>query len=117
MTDNEIIKAWLVRVKDEFCAEVVFAETRGKAKSLALSTDCCEYAHFTDIEVHRLPQADKYYQKGKWHFDWYNPKDRLVLVKECNFVCDDETFELEDCLMCSARHYCDRYTDVEEKEY
>ena len=25
------MKAWLVREKDEFCATVVFAETRGKA--------------------------------------------------------------------------------------
>lgn len=30
------MKAWLVRKKDEFCATVVFAETRGKARALAL---------------------------------------------------------------------------------
>ena len=51
------MKAWLVREKDEFCAEVVFAETRGKARSLALSTDCCEDANFTDIEVRRMPEV------------------------------------------------------------
>ena len=42
------MKAWLVREKDEFCAEVVFAETRGKARALAKRADCCEDAKFTD---------------------------------------------------------------------
>lgn len=36
------MKAWLAREKDEFCATVVFAETRGKAKALALYTEACE---------------------------------------------------------------------------
>ena len=89
------MKAWLVREKDEFCAEVVFAETRGKARSLALSTDCCEDARFTDIEVHRMPHLDKYYKEGKWHFDWDNPQDRIVLVKECGFWCGEEAFEYD----------------------
>ncbi len=110
------MKAWLVRVKYEFCAEVVFAETRGKARVLAQSTDICEDAHFLDIEVHRMPNLDKYYKNGKWHFEWENPKDRLILVKEGGFICSDEAFEMEDCPTCSAKHYCDRYTDVEEEE-
>lgn len=103
------MKAWLVREKDEFCAEVVFAETRGKARSLALSTDCCEDANFTDIEVRRMPEADKHYKEGRWHLDWEDPQDRIVLVKECGFVCDYDAFYFEDCETCSAKEYCDRY--------
>lgn len=39
------MKAWIVRDKNDCCgAEVVFAETRGKARSLALCTDCCDSA-------------------------------------------------------------------------
>ena len=109
------MKAWLVRVKDEFCAEVVFAETRGKAKSLALSTDCCLDANFTDIEVRRQPQADKYYKQGKWHLDWEDPQDRIILVRECNFYCDDECFMLEYCEECSAKQYCDKYNDYKKE--
>ena len=41
------MKAWLVREKDEFCCTVIFAESRGKARSLAFSTECCENAEFT----------------------------------------------------------------------
>lgn len=107
-------KAWLVREKDEFCATVVFAETRGKAKSLALATDCCEDAHFLDIEVQRMPQADKYYKEGKTELHWFDPNDRLVLVKECGFYCDYDAFLTEDCTVCSAKAFCDRYTDVHD---
>ena len=111
------MKAWRVNVKDEFCVEVVFAETRGKAKTLALSTDTCEDAHFTEIEACRLPQLDKYYKEGKWHFDWENPKDRIVLVKECGFHCDSDYFDLEDCDLCSAREYCSLFKDKIQEQF
>jgi hypothetical protein len=105
------MKAWLVREKNEFCAEIVFAETRGKARSLALRGECCENAVFTDIEVHRQPQADKYYKEGKRRLDWENPKDRIALVKDCGFVCDYDAFDIGDCENCSAKEYCDRYKE------
>ena len=105
------MKARLIREKDEFCAEVVFAETRGKAKALASCCDCCENASFTDIEATRMKQADKYYKDGKWHLDWDNPKDRIALVKDCGFVCDYECLEWEDCEECSAKKYCDIYAE------
>lgn len=106
------MKAWLVRDKNEFCAEVVFAETRGKARALALSSECCENSRFTDIEAYRQPQADKYYKEGKWRLDWENPQDRIALVKDCGFYCDDEIFEFADCEACAAKQYCDRHTDI-----
>ena len=111
------MKAWIVREKDEFCALVVFAETRGKAKALAVHSELCEYADFTDIEAHREPKADKYYKEGKWCLDWLNPKDRIALVKDCGFMCDIDSFKLERCEECSAKQYCDRYKDhIEEEE-
>lgn len=105
------MKAWLVREKDEFCATVVFAETRGKARSLALYTDCCEDANFCDIEVRRVPQVDKYYKAGKTELDWNDPNDRLVLVKECDFMCDYDAFNIGECALCSAKEYCGEYQD------
>ena len=45
------MKGWLVRPKDSCGAEIIFAETRGKAKSLAMSTDCFSETDFVDIEV------------------------------------------------------------------
>lgn len=110
------MKAWYARVSGKHDATVVFAETAGKAKSVALSTDCCEYADFCDIEVRREPQLDKYYVDGKKEMDWSNPNDRIALVKECGIYCDTEYWEREHCVKCAANEYCDYYQDILESE-
>lgn len=69
------MKAWLARKKDEFCATIVFAETRGKAKALALHTETCEDADFIHIEVHRVKEADKYYKPGTAELYWFDAED------------------------------------------
>lgn len=110
------MKAWLVREKDEFCATVVFAETRGKARSRAMATDCCEDTPFCDIEVCRLPQVDKCYKDGKTEMDWFDPEDRLVLVRDCGFYCDYDAFQMGDCTTCSAKDFCGEYKRFMECE-
>ena len=110
------MKAWLVRKKDEFCATVVFAETRGKARSLAMSTEACEDTDFCDIEAYRKPQMDKYYEEGKKEMNWFNPKDQIALVKDCGFICSVDYFEEDDCNRCPAKEYCDKYQDYLESE-
>jgi len=100
------VKAWKVTEKDEFYSTVVFAETRGKAKSLALNTGCCGDVPFIDIEVSRFPGADKMYN-GRYEMDWDNQDDRLFLVKENGWRC--EYPEFEDCKKCIAKDYCDKY--------
>lgn len=105
------MKAWLVREKDEFCATVVFAETRGKAKVLAMHTEACEDAAFMDIEIRRVPQMDKYYTEGKKEMSWFRAPDRIALVKDCGFTCDNDAFNLEDCPFCPAKEHCDLYND------
>ena len=105
------MKAWRVKEAGEFCATVVFAETRGKAQALALCTYTCEDADFCDIVAYREPQMDKYYVEGKKEMDWENPQDRIALVKDCGFVCDTDYLEHEDCENCPAKEYCDQYKD------
>lgn len=105
------MKAYVVKVKDEFYSTVVFAESRGKARALALSTDCCEDAKFIDISVRRLPAADNQY-KGRFEMNWDNSEDRLFLVKECGWYCDSEYRNYASCDKCSAKQYCDVYSEV-----
>lgn len=102
---EDSVKAWFATETVNFGATVVFAETRGKAKSLALCTSCCEDVNFCDIEVRRAPQMDKYYAEGKTEMDWSDPKDRIALVKECGFYCRHPI--AEDCIDCPAREFCD----------
>ena len=105
------MKAWLVREKDEYGATVVFAETRGKARSLAQHTEACEDANFCDIEVRRMPDIDKYYTEGKLEMHWCNSEDRIALVKDGGFSCHPDFWEWEDCESCPAKEYCDKYLD------
>lgn len=107
------MKAWIVNPKYEFGSAVVFAKTRGKAKSFALCTSSCEDANFCDVEVSRAPEMDKYYAEGKTEMDWSDPKDRIALVKECGFYCEDPI--AEECKDCSAKEFCDEA--VQEKEH
>lgn len=105
------MKAWVVRDKNEFCATVVFAETRGKARALAMHTDCCEDTDFCDIDVYRRPNLDKYYVAGKKEMDWFKSQDRIALVKDGGFTCSPDYWEPEDCERCPAVEYCDMYKD------
>ena len=71
-------KAWDV-ANDEGWATVVFAETAKEAKTLAMSTDTCEYARFIDIRVNRFPEMDDH-DRGRTEIDWNDPEDRKALV-------------------------------------
>lgn len=107
------MKAWIVNEKYETASTVVFAETRGKAKSAALNTSCCEDVNFCDIEVSRAPQMDKYYTEGKIEMDWFDPQDRIALVKECGFYCEEPIAEC--CESCPAKDFCDEAVQKEEE--
>ena len=103
------MKAWLVRPKNEFYAEVIFAETRNKAKAKAQWCDGFECTEYIDIEAYRMPQADCKYT-GQFGLDFNNPEDRLFLVKECGFTCG-EYVDYSDCEDCSANEVCEQYKD------
>ena len=106
-------KAWLVREKGEFCATVVFAETRGKARERAMHTDACEDVNFINIEVYRLKDADKYYKPGKFELNWYNFEDRIAMVKDCGFTCIPDAHSAESCEVCPAKEFCDDYLEMD----
>ena len=82
--------------------------------SYTMRTEACEDVDFCNIEVRRQPQMDKYYFEGKTEMDWFNPDDRIALVKECGFYC--EYVELEWCEKCPAKEYCGHYQDYIESE-
>lgn len=106
------MKAWVVREKYKFYSAVVFAETSGKAKSIASGIDGFEHADFCHLEVRRVPRMDKYYKNGKIELDWSNQQDRIALVKYCGFYC--ERVEIEECKNCQAREFCSNWEESEE---
>ena len=87
---------------DEGYATIVFAENANVAKQIALHTEACEEAAYTDIRVHRLPATDKLY-KGRREIDWYNMNDRIVLVRDFSWACIYTSYECENC---PAKRWC-----------
>lgn len=106
------MKAWQANSEYSEGSVVVFAETAGKAKQIALKTDELSDEQYTDIRVNRLPKIDRFYKEGKAIVDWYEDKDiRLELVKEYNWGCLEPLVEC--CEACQAEKYCN-YSVLEE---
>lgn len=112
------MKAYAVFDKDGFppYSEVVFAETRAKAIYTALrdtdfSFDGCEY---TDMRARRKPMLDKYY-RGRSAMDWDNDDDRLVMIRKGGYVCDDDSFDPDECAKCVGKDYCSKYEEYQEE--
>lgn len=113
------MKAYAVFDKDGYppYSEVVFAETRAKAIYTALhdtdfSLEGCDY---TDMRARRRPVFDKYY-RGLSAMDWNTDDDRLVMVRDGGYVCDDDSFDPDECARCVGKEYCSKYEEYQEEE-
>lgn len=100
------MKAWIVKPRSEYYSTIVFAETRGKAKAIAMATDVCDGCKFTDIACYRMKEADKYY-RGRDIIDWNDPKDRVILVERFGYVCEE--IEEGECEICHASSVCEAW--------
>ena len=108
-------KAYIVTDKygEAGYSTVIFAETRGKAVCFACATEEFEDYSFTELRANRCKEMDKFYN-GRNMMDWYNPDDRVAMVRYAFFQCSYElsTGELE-CGDCPAKQWCIRYEDYE----
>lgn len=98
------MKAWFVMPKHDDVSTIVFAETRGKARAVALRTEACEDADFCDIEVRRMPECDKCYKEGKREIDWTDPDD-VAILEALGLTCEAPQWRSE-CDMCPRSPYC-----------
>ena len=105
----EKLKAYRVQDLDNFegCSTVVFAESRNKARRLAMSTDACEYGEYIRIRATRLPELDSEY-RGHFEMDWYNDQDRMAMVSQ-GWRCSDP--DRDECVVCSCKEDCEDYQD------
>lgn len=106
------MKAYKAWVEYGEGSTVVFAETRNEAKMIAQSCDCCEDARYIDIQVRRLPEADKLY-KGLAEIDWYDPETRVSLVRDFGWSCYDPSWECDNC---QAKPYCHWHEQEEDTD-
>ena len=108
------MKAYVVSDRGGYTEQtvIVFAESRGKAIVAALGTDEFPYGDwsYTELRAIREPELDKYYQ-GRQRMDWNNPYDRLAMVRDGGYHCNDDSFDPDNCAKCSGKEYCSRYED------
>lgn len=105
-------KAYAISADYAPYSEVVWAETSGKAKRIAL--DRCESMQDLDfIELHarRLPEMDLMYD-GNPVADWCDDETRIKLVSDCGWHCAEP--ELHDCKICPAREFCETWEDMKD---
>jgi len=108
MSKEDKLKAWRVWVSDkrENGVSVVFAETQGKAKTIAMNCDVAYGEPFTSIRAVRIPELDGEY-RGYDEMNWNDDDDRLAMVTlakiECEYPVDWE------CETCVARSDCNAY--------
>lgn len=111
------MKAWKVEDReryDDYCT-IVFAETREQARVLAMRTDACEDARYTDIRAVRVPDLDQFY-RGLPEMDWYNGEDRKAMVRYADMCCSYEVdTSKEECSACTAHEWCLRFEDEEDE--
>lgn len=107
------MKAWTVCTKDSCYSMIVFAETRGKAISFALSMDGFEDYCFTELVASREKKADTYYTEGKLYMDWEIPQDRQILYDEFTYRC--EFVEDFYCSTCPIKEQCEDFQDSLEE--
>ena len=106
--------AYICSSKNDWHSTVVFAESRGQAKTIAMRTDTLEDVDFVDIRVSRFKKADGQY-RGRTEMDWFDSADRLFLVKECGWSCGEEYQNINECHKCPAAEYCDLWQEYKKE--
>ena len=88
------MKAWNVRDEDEGIGSIVFAATRGKAKSLGCQAPGLDGCDWVNISATRIPSLDGVmkeacildWQKHKhiyWNARWFSDPDDMGCCDDC----------------------------------
>ena len=112
------MKAYAVNDREGYSlySVIVFAESRGKAIAAALGTEEFPYQdwEYTELRAVRKPEFDKNYN-GRRYMDWDDPDDRLAMVKDGGYYCEEDFFDPDYCETCAGKEYCTRYEEYLEE--
>lgn len=116
------MKAWGCMNYNIPCGVIVFAETRGKARSLAMTQEGLDGSEWTEIDVKRLPKLDKdfdvacildwqdgrqtYYEAGWWGEDGAPMCvrcERYEYAEIPESYCDEELGDELVCVACMKK--------------
>lgn len=89
--------------------EIVFADTKRRAKSYLKFTDTFEDYRCNDIYPERVKALDYLDHKEGYVMDWNNDEDRIAMVKHIYSGCLPPIEE--DCESCCAKECCSKYKE------
>ena len=102
-------KAWGCYEEESGVVEVVFADTRGKAKSYFKDMETFDYYNFCQLRPYRVKKLDHLNHPDGYVMDWCMDEDRLPMVRDADFSCID--IDIEDCNECCAKQWCSKYEE------
>ena len=88
---------------------MVFADTRGKAKSYFLKRDTVGYFNFCIIKPYRLKKLDYLDRPNGYVMDWNKDEDKLLMVRDADFSCVE--VDREECEACCAKEWCSKFKE------
>ena len=107
-------KAWECYDEDNYYVEVVFADTRGKAKSYLKDMDAFDNMDFCDLRPHRVKSLDYLNYPDGYVMDFWKDGDRIAMARHLGIRCEDAY--REDCEVCCAKEWCSKYEEYQEEE-
>ena len=96
-------KAWVAYNYPKNISMVVFADTKGKAKSYLMHNEIFDDYGFMDIDVYRAKSLDYLDRPDGYIMDWNKDEDRIPMVREFNMHCSEIT---EECKECCVWEWC-----------
>ena len=107
-------KAWECCEEESGVCEVVFADTRGKAKSYFKDMETFDYYNFCKLRPYRVKKLDNLNHPDGYVMDWCKDEDRLPMVRDVDFSCVE--VDREECEGCCAKEWCSKYEELKEEE-
>ena len=102
-------KAWSFYEEEEGVIEVVFADTRGKARMYLKELDIFNNYRYIEISPRREKSLDYLDHEDGYVMNWYKDEDRLPMVRDDGFYCTEVDRQL--CEECCAKEWCSKYQE------
>ena len=100
-------KAWSFYEEEESIIEVVFADTRGKARMYLKELNTFDNYRYIDISPRREKALDCLNHEDGYVMDWRKYEDRIALIKKIGLYCL-YPYKAE-CNVCCAKKWCSKY--------
>ena len=106
-------KAWGCCEEESGVVKVLFADTRGKAKSYFKDMETFDYYNFCELRPYRIKNLDHLNKSDGYIMDWYKDEDRLAMVRDAHFSCVE--VDRDECEGCCVKEWCSKYEELKEE--